>query len=230
MKKTKRILLGVIIAVLLAVLGICIWQWENINAFLLYTKYSEEELASVLQEKRDQATQVLEKYEGITAIDLTVEQEEALIDGKISADEIIAELNTTKSESENIEKSAEGKSDSDIAAKESEIINRYLYRIYEIKAEFLGKLSVIKDDAVKAYIALPKDKRTRESKLGIVADRILECYELENSCDIEIEKVLTSLKAELMGIGADTSIVSEIREAYKNEKSTKKAYYLSKLS
>ena len=230
MKKTKRVLIGIIVAILLAVVGVCIWQWENVNAFLLYTKYSEEELASVLQEKRDQATQVLEKYEGITAVNLTVEQEDALIDGKISAEEIIAELNATKNESESNEKKSPTNSENSIASKESEVINRYLYKIYEIKAEFLGKLSVIKDDAVKAYIALPKDKRTRDAKLGIVADRILECYELENSCDIEIEKVLTSLKTELVGIGADTSIVSEIREAYKNEKSTKKAYYLSKLS
>lgn len=50
---------------------------------------------------------------------------------------------------------------------------------------------------------------------------------LESQADSEVDALLAELKSKLEAIGADTSIISTMRDSYENEKTLKKSYYLS---
>ena len=52
---------------------------------------------------------------------------------------------------------------------------------------------------------------------------------MENS-DAQVAAILNELKTQLQAANADTSIIGKIREAYENEKTLKKAYYMKLLS
>ena len=91
----------------------------------------------------------------------------------------------------------------------------------------MGKLGNIKEEAQAEFYKFPMEERTQANKTAVITDKLIECYELENQCDIKIESLLGGLESELKQIGSDTAIVDEIRAAYKEEKSVKKAYYMS---
>lgn len=50
---------------------------------------------------------------------------------------------------------------------------------------------------------------------------------LESEADSKVESLLSELKSKLVSLGADTSIISTMRDSYENEKRLKKSYYLS---
>lgn len=245
MKRWKKIVLWVLAVLILVIGALAIWQRNNINAFFLYLQNSPDQISEMVKEKREEAAQVLRKYDGITVSDLTPEQESAIMNGQMTVDEAIAAIgaqddaeegathgngNQGGSSSTGAESGSKPASSNQSGNQESTIINRYMKKIYAIKAKFLGKLAGVKESAASEFYALPAEKRTESMKRSIMTDRVMRCYELENSCDVEINSVLASLKSELESIGASTEIVSEIRAAYENEKSVKKAYYLSLLS
>lgn len=256
MKRWKKILLCLLAVFILIIGALAVWQRNNISAFFLYLQNSPDKISDMVQEKREEAAQVLSKYDGITVSDLTPEQESAIMNGQMTVEEAIAAIGAGDEDEETAqegkgsdEKSASGAENSEkkpVAGagnsekkpaatsqndnQESAIINRYLKKVYAIKAEFLGRLAGIKESAASKFYALPEEEHTESRKKSIMADHVMQCYELENRCDVEINSVLASLKSELESIGASTQIVSEIRAAYENEKSVKKAYYLSLLS
>jgi hypothetical protein len=50
---------------------------------------------------------------------------------------------------------------------------------------------------------------------------------MESECDKKVDTLLTDMRNELAAIGADTSIVDTIEDAYIEEKALRKSYYLS---
>lgn len=223
MKTWKKVVLGIVLTLVIAISAIVIWQWENISALYIFITSSGEEITQMAQESHQTKEEVLSKYDGITVSDLTPEQENAIISGEMTVEEAVETIEKSDKKEQTAKPQTAQKP---TVSKETEIVNRYLKQIYALKAEFLGKLSNIKDEAQAEFYKHPMEERTQANKTKAITDKVIECYELENQCDIKIDKLLKSLKSELQAIGADTSIVEEIRKAYKDEKSVKKAYYI----
>ncbi len=218
MKLWKKIVLAIVAIILAAVVAVTIWQWENISALYILATNSSEQIEQMTQDKHREKEEVLGKYDGITVQDLTPEQESAIISGEMTVEEAVKEIEKTPEK--------QTKPQTPVVDKESEIVNRYLKQIYTLKAEFLGKLANLKDEAQAEFYKYPMKERTKANKTKVITDKIIECYELENSCDIAIDKLLKNMSAELKAVGGDLTIISEIRTTYKEEKSTKKAYYM----
>lgn len=248
MKRWKKVILIILLTILVLIAAFAVWQRENLKALFIYLRSSKADISVQLTENRDHTQEVLSKYGDITVRDFTPEEEAAIINGTLSIEDALAKINkenagsSSFSKTQNSQPSAPEKSDKPATTPngiqknskpdvtESAIVNTYLGKIYGIKAKFLGKLSGVKSSAKNDFYALPSEKRTSANKKAIIADHVMRCYELENECDAQIETLLSQMKDELVKIGASTSIIGEIRSTYQNEKSIKKAYYLSMLS
>ena len=222
MKLWKKIVLIVLALIIAAVAFVTVWQWENISALYLLATNSDEEISQMAQEAHKTKEDVLSQYEGITVTDLTPEQENAIMTGEMTVEDAVKEIDETAETKEDNPQKQQPKP----VDKKTEIVNRYLKQIYALKAEFLGKLSNLKDEAQAEFYKFPMEERTKKNKISVMTNKVIDCYELENQCDIKIEALLKDLKRELDAIKADTAVVSEIRKAYKEEKSVKKAYYI----
>ncbi|MBR5480028.1 MAG: hypothetical protein IKU84_07600 [Clostridia bacterium] len=223
MKLWKKIVLSIIALIIAATAFVTVWQWENIKALYLFATNTDEQIEKMAEESHKTKEEVLSQYEGITVTDLTPEQENAIISGEMTVEEAVKEIDKSDTA---VNESKPQKQETKPVDKKTEIVNKYLKQIYALKAEFLGKLANLKDEAQAEFYKFPLPERTKANKTAVMTDKLIDCYELENQCDIKIEALLKELKTELEKINADTAIVAEIRKAYKEEKSVKKAYYI----
>ena len=121
------------------------------------------------------------------------------------------------------------KKDEPSSDKESEISSS-IAQVYVIKANFVGQLDVIYNQAFSEYKALWRDM-TKEQRSAKKKELLSEVYPkasaLERDCDAQIDQLLSKLTVLLKEAGDDTGLVDQIRNSYYNEKSLKKAHYLS---
>ena len=106
--------------------------------------------------------------------------------------------------------------------KPSELEN-LIAQIYILRADFSGQLDSLVGQAKAEYIA-----NKGKNKAGIAGKYLRMASDLEGACDSQMESILSKIDAELKSTGGDSGIISEIRSAYENEKSIKKADLLAK--
>ena len=181
---------------------------------------NDEELTSLITEK----TTVKEMFG--TELELGDDQKITIVESgeKIDA----AEANKLKEETASSSAQTETpKPNND--AKVSECIAQ----VYVLKAKFVGELDVIYDQAYSEYEALWRDMTEEQrdaKKKSLLAAVFPKASSLEKQCDNEINQILERLTNLLKESGDDTQLVDRIRESYYNEKSLKKAHYLSLLT
>lgn len=231
MNKILKISLSIILILLAIVGSLAYWQRENITALIKGTKYTPEELASQLDEKKQEIKTKVEKYTNIPIQDLSKEDEEKLFKGEITFEEISEKYNLpldvmkeeekensnpTSSISENIDSQAIDK-----------VIGDSVSKMYALKAKYISKLGEMERRIFEEYKQLPKEERNQNTKKEIIANNINYVAELEKQCDKEVEEVLKSLEKKLKELKGDNEIIKTLKEAYYNEKELKKSYYLS---
>lgn len=89
MKKWKKALAGVAIGLLVAVLGVGIWQKDNVQALWEGMNYNEDELKVQMETSKEKIQEALGEYEIQGIRDLTVEEEERLMKGELSVEEAL---------------------------------------------------------------------------------------------------------------------------------------------
>ena len=105
------------------------------------------------------------------------------------------------------------------------LIESAVKQMYALKASYVQQLAAIEKSAKGMYNS---GERTQERKLEI-ADAIMpQLVDAERACDSAVESILSDLKNNLSAIGADTSVVQDIREQYESEKQLQKSKYMSK--
>ena len=108
----------------------------------------------------------------------------------------------------------------------SEEVAKCIAKLYVIKSQFTGQLTALEQTMKKTYEDLPEEQRVPESRKSIGRQYISQIADMELECDADVEAALSELTNTLTAQGKDTSVVQTLREAYENEKSLKKAYYL----
>ncbi len=99
-------------------------------------------------------------------------------------------------------------------------------KLYVVRSRFLSELASIETAITDAYESLPEELRTPSSRKSIAGEYISRVSDLELECDAEVETITEELRLKLEESGKDTSVVDTIKQAYEEEKSLKKAYYL----
>lgn len=187
-------------------------------------KYSDEDIQQQIDTSKKDVESELEKYNISGLRDFTFEEEEAIRKGQLTVEEAVEKI---LSESINKQTSVEesgsqnmGKEKNVSSDDSTSIVSEYTVKLYSLKAEYLGQIGNLIDQAKTDY------------KNGMSAGSLMSKYlgraaSLEKEADSEVEALLSELKGKLEAVGADTSIINTMRNSYENEKTLKKSYYLS---
>lgn len=108
----------------------------------------------------------------------------------------------------------------------SEEVAACIAKLYVLKSRFTGELSVLEKTITTTYEELPEEEQTPASRKSIAGQYIKQVSRMELDCDAQVDAALAELRKTLTAQGKDTAVVETLRQAYENEKSLKKAYYL----
>ena len=219
MKKKTLIILIILGFFIVGISGICYWQRENIKAVFYAIKYTDDEQEELQKESDRIIKELSEKFAEQGLSELTDEAVQMLNKGTLTEEDAIKiitgekTLEEIKENKKNPEKTPEKSSDNPKIAS-------LVGKMYVLRSTYMGKLNSLIGQA-KAEVMSGKSKSSVASKyIGIASG-------LEGQCDAQVESVLSQITEELKKTGGDLSLVSELRSAYRNEKSVKKAALLS---
>lgn len=108
----------------------------------------------------------------------------------------------------------------------SEEVAACIAKLYVLKSRFTGQLGALEKTIIDAYEAQPEEEQTPASRKSIAGQYIKQVSRMELDCDAQVDAALAELRKTLTAQGKDTAVVETLRQAYENEKSLKKAYYL----
>lgn len=246
MNKYNKILLRIILILALTSAVVVIWQYENISAVLNGLTKSSEDIASEINKKRDDLKVKVEKYTNSPINDLTAEDEQKLLKGEMSLDEV-AEKYDLPIEYMNDDDGTikyvydEGGMQKDTPAKNETVveisndnikkiekeIGDSVSRMYALKAKYVNKLGELEREVIDQFSKLPKSKQNKEGKKELVMANVDYVAKLEKTCDTEVDKVISALEKSLKELGGELEVIQILKEAYNDEKELKKSYYLS---
>ena len=188
MRTRKKIVCGVLLAVVLSIGGLAAWQWNNISAAFSFVRFSQEELEEKLVDNDQVIKDAMEANSSVTVRDVTDEERNALKDGTMTPEELAQSLlqkqeNTPKPEPEQTSKpqtpsqpkpeknpeqsttpqQPEQKPEEPAQPEQSEgekKINELIAQVLVLREEFLIKLDNLMAQAKADYLALPPESRT----------------------------------------------------------------------
>ncbi len=188
--------------------------WDNYGqAVIMAMKFSEEEL----KEKSD-SKKIIEDVTGLEIREMTEEEKAALEKGEKNEGEIMEQIIKDASKKENL--------------KTADVITaKYLGEIYSLQSEYTGIVEGIIYEIREYYYYLRDvEKYKKEAAMSAASNKFSPVISSnEIACDGKLEGILSRMKTELTNNKCDTSIISTIRTKYKEEKDSKKAYYLKLL-
>ena len=219
--KKRYIFIPLALILIFSISALAYWQWENITAIKYMLTNSAEETSQMLKENEKVINNIVEKLsdEGISALpeeavemmnngELTEKDAADIISGKTTIDEVKNKKNNT---------------DESQANSEASNISNLVAQIYSLRSSFVGKLDSLIAQAKAEWSAGGVNKKDFISKyIGLGTS-------LEGQCDAQFESIISQIKEELKRTGGDESIISELKKAYKNEKTAKKASILSQI-
>ena len=236
MKKINKILLTILTIIVFAFVAVVVWQYDNISALLNGMNKSTEDLALEIDKKRDDLKTEVEKYTNSLVIDITAEDEQKLIKGEISLEEISEKYNLPIEymKDEEVNKAPEDISTeipTEIPVDNSKQIEKEIGdsvgRMYALKAKYVNKLGELEREVIDQYAKLPESKQNMDAKKELVMSNLDYIAKLEKTCDTEVGEVISSLEENLKDLGGDLKIIQILKKSYNDEKELKKSYYLS---
>lgn len=237
MKKLTKILISLLLILVIAAAGLFVWQYDNISALINGLSNSSEDLAAKMDEQRNKLKAEVEKYVSKSIEDISAEDEQKLLKGELTIEEIADKYNLPleymKDDGEKVEKSASEntttkETDTEINEKVlDEAISSSVSKMYALKAKYVSKLGELEKKIYEEYKNLPKEKQNKDGKYAIIKANLADVANLEKKCDDEVAAVLADLKDELEKYNGDKEIIKILQDAYEKEKEVKKAYYLS---
>lgn len=237
--RVLKVLLGLVVVIIIALIALAVWQRDNISAFIKAQNETQESIAEEISASKANTQKEIEKYNIPIKRDFTLEEEEAIRKGTLSVEEAVSRIMGTDSTDEDMAQQSDGTGDaspSDTSGgqtsgqeltEEQQIVTDSLKELYSLKAYYIGQLGVVENDLKAQYKAEVGTTFNATAVAGIVQKNMSRIMNLESECDDKVYSVLDNMRSELEAIGADTSIVDVAEDSYVNEKSLRKSYYLS---
>jgi hypothetical protein len=247
MKRISKVLLTILI-IIAAAAGVVLYvQYDNIYALINGMNTSSEDLAAQMNDNREKLKEEVEKYTSSEIIDISAEDEEKLLNGEITVEDVAEKYhlpleymkddfivssediydnssNTTSASANTIPGTANNKENEKAI---DAAISDGVSKMYALKAKYVNKLGELEREVINQYSNLPIEKQTKDSKYSLVMDNIDYVADLEQKCDNEVTKVISTLETELIRLNGNTEIIQILKDAYQQEKEVKKSYYLS---
>lgn len=227
MKRWKKILLGVLIALVLLIGGLCVWQWNNIQAVYTFLTMDSEEIAQNLEQKREEHHQAIQEAVGDHAVVAppTTTDTDAVLNGTATPEEIKEALGIT----EQLQKTEEPEQAGTAPAyTEQDLINSCVAELYACKIDIMAVLGDMKKAALAEWNTLPEEQRTQTKLKEIGFAGLNQCYELEAVVDDQVREILDRYRGRLNQVEGNLAILDTLWDYYEDEKAAEKAYYLDK--
>ena len=247
MKRWKKIVLGIVIALAIGIGGICIWQWNNIQTLFMALSQDPQEIANNVEDKRQEHQDAIEERVPVTIKPPTTEQSDQLLDQQATPDEIKDALGITdllNKDKQHQQQQQEQPPSQDGASQppdlsepppskppdptEADLVNLCLAEMYACKIDLMGVLAQMKREAVAEWNSLPDSEHTQTRKMEIGLSGLAKCYELEGKVNDQVREILTRYRGRLSAVNGDLSIIDDLWQYYEEEKAAEKAYYLDK--
>lgn len=220
--KSRRPLLTLLIVLLIigaACAGLWHWQKNNIEALLMFTRHSKEELEDQLQENDLRFQQMLE---------------EALANaGKVDLEQLPPPAQPITEEEAELppEDTAETAAQQPVQTEPTyqQLLQAIVDRAYALKNEYVGALDTMEKEAVAAYRAMPAEQRTKKALVDFASTYISKATNLEKDCDKKMDQIISDLDALQKRFGQSNDLVEQVKYTYANEKKLKKAWYMAEL-
>ena len=236
--RTRKIVLGVIALVVL-VSGALAWRFrDEIKALGVSRQYSSKELEDKLLENDQKITDAASGTPELQVRAPTKEESKALQDGSLScgelkdrltekADAVPASAASGKPETP----AASGTTEAPAAPKSdySEQLSQLIAEVYVLKETYTAALSDLEAAAKADYKALPESKRTAAGLASLASRYLGVVNRMEKECDEQMHEIITEMEELIAANNGDTSLPGTVFDTYVNEKSLKKACYLSRL-
>ncbi len=245
--KKKLVLRRVIVLSLTIIFGISaivviFKQRNNITALHYALNCSEEDREQLQKDNNELIADIVEKLnkEGVGL--LTDDEVSRLKSGDLTEEQVLEIIGERSNSANNVPNTSEpteyesAKSDvennsNDSASSESETqskntvqsnnISSLVSQIYSLRSSFSGQVDSL---VSQAQADAASGKYTKSELIGKYAGQLSS---LEGSCDSQFNSLVSQIESELSKTNGDTSLISELRSAYENEKSIKKASLLS---
>ena len=214
----KRWVLLIILGVLvIGVLAVWRWQINNIDAIVQFPQYSQEELEDQLQENDLRFQQMLDEALANAA---AMEQQEQEIEPEPEqepVEEPVAEEAPKPQEPVKKEPTYQ------------ELLQAIVDRAYALRSEYIGALEKMESEARSEYGTIPPDQRTKKRLVDFASTYISRATNMEKDCDKKMDQIVSDLDALQKRFGQSKELVEQVKYTYANEKSLKKAWYMSEL-
>ena len=215
MKTWKKVVLIILALLVVALIGLYLWQGENIRALLKVLTTDSETIQQELVQVQDDHRKELEESAQITihVPSVSTQQSEDLLNGKVTAGEVKEQMGYV---SEETVPTVSGKED---------ILNQCIAELYAYKADVMGYLGGLKQEAVSEWNALEKSQRTAAKKAEIAKRGIGKCYDYEVQVDGRVQEILAVYRQKMLDIGEDPTPIDLLWNQYCEEKAAEKSYY-----
>lgn len=257
-KFRKRYIVLIVLVVLLILLAaLAFWQRENIKAVQDFASYSQEELEEQMKQNDQAIKDAVNAVPEVSIREVTEEERQALKEGTLSQEELVERLLGTETpapeqpeptttpapiptpkQDELAQPSASptptptptpeptptpGKSDYE------KRLSELIARVYVLREEYLIQLDDLKEEAIAAYKATPAAQRTASWLTKFVSNYLSKGTALEKQCDQKMDAIVIEMRTLIKENNGDLSLVDTMISTYANEKSLKKAWYMSEL-
>lgn len=255
MKLWKKILCVLVLALLLAAAALAVWQRENLNALAQAQKYTQEELEEKLAENGRAIREAMADAPEITVRDLTDAERQALRDGTLSKETLVEQLlavdggageteapptsgpadapspqEPTLPQPSSQPQAQQPQSQSSAAEEDyRKRLSALIAEVYVLREEYTISLENMESAAKADYRAIPEDKRTKTALAGLVSTYLSRGSALEKECDGKMDAIVAELETLIKENQGDMTLVDLVVNTYADEKSLKKAWYMSKL-
>lgn len=246
MKRRTKIVCGILLAAIIGISALTVWQWNNIRAAFSFVRFSQEELEDKLKENDQKIKDAVDAVPEVTIRDITQEEKDALRDGTLTQEELIDSLIKPAEEVKSEQKpqpeepKPQEKPEQPPAQKPEEPklqepdyekeLAALIAEVYVLREEFLIKLDTLQNEAIAAYKAIPSEERTTKTVASLVSGYMSRGLDMEKECDARIETIVLKMETVLQKSGGDLSIAQTVYDTYVEEKSLKKAWYMAELS
>ena len=219
MKLAKKVILC-IVGILVVIVGVVtIHQFDNLKVLYQSRNLTLEEAEANLQKNLELRKKAVE---GIEVRELTEDERQALKSGDLNSTELLERItNSTTTGVGNGDPNVTKEQDYD--AELAELIGQ----IYILEASFSGAVDGLINSAISEYQSLPPEMHTNAKKWEIGLKYLGVASSMEGSCDSQMASLLSKIESNLMASGKDTALLGDIKNAYQNEKTLTKNYYLS---
>lgn len=220
MKKILKTLLVIILILVIALVGILLWQRKNIESILMGVSQNSEQIEKKRNENQETLVGDVNDYMDTPAREMTEEEIEKIERGETTAAEVYQKIFEEKNKE--TENTAQDTKDKD------KIISQYMSDLYRLQNEYTAKAEATIAQGARYYESIKKHPQDAKARASTITKFTSVVRNLEKECDSEVETVIKNMKADLNAIGADTSIIASVRATYANEKQLKLSYYSNK--